>query len=68
MIYARIETQGRGQLGVKTRYLAAESWSDLFTKLAKQAQMGGAGLRWHDVKIHTISESEYHRYTHPSFF
>lgn len=66
MIYVKVETQSRREKKPKPRYYKGEDWEAIFKKMALLSTHPDLPV-WHTVKLHTISESEYNRHTHPQF-
>lgn len=64
MIYVKIETQSR-EKSPKPSYLRGDNWHDIFEALSRWTVNDCPPLRWHTVKLHTISEAEFNRHTHP---
>lgn len=64
MIFVKVTTTSR-KARPRPFYLKGEGWSEVYRLLMLRAMQHDGG--WYDVRLHTVSESEYNKYTHPQF-
>jgi len=68
VIFVKVEKQSRAKKP-RPQYLMGDGWPEIYHKLETQASAHPhMHDPWHTVKLHTISEAEFNKHTHPGLF